>query len=72
MQDCCFKGFQWDGTPVGKESNLGGVMSYVTGSDDSVAILVISDAFGWTFTNLRLLADHYASEVGATAYLPDL
>lgn len=29
------------------------------------------DVFGWTFPNLRLLADHYAKEADATVYLPD-
>lgn len=25
----------------------------------------------WTFPNIRLLADHYAEEAGATVYVPD-
>jgi dienelactone hydrolase len=37
-----------------------------------VAIIVIHDLYGWTFPNIRLLADHYAAEVGATVYVPDL
>lgn len=32
---------------------------------------MVHDAFGWEFNNTRLLADHYAKEVGATVYLPD-
>jgi hypothetical protein len=27
--------------------------------------------YQWTFPNTRLLADHYAQEVGATVYVPD-
>lgn len=72
LSDCCFKGFNWDGTPQGRETTIGETASYVTGSSDDVAILVIHDVFGWTFANTRLLADHYAREAGATAYLPDL
>lgn len=72
MDECCLKGFQWDGKPCGKESKLGANDAYITGSNPSVAILVIHDLFGWTFTNTRLLADHYAKEAEATVYLPDL
>ncbi|PPQ70319.1 hypothetical protein CVT24_013014 [Panaeolus cyanescens] len=36
------------------------------------AIVVIPDLFGWTFTNTRLLADHYADEADATVYVVDL
>ncbi|KAJ5098626.1 hypothetical protein N7532_005627 [Penicillium argentinense] len=41
------------------------------GSNSDVAILVIHDLFGWTFPNIRLLADAYAEEVNATVYVPD-
>lgn len=72
MSDCCIKGFQWDGEPKGHETNLAGNATYVTGSNRNVAILVIHDLFGWTFPNIRLLADSYAEEVDATVYVPDL
>ena len=72
MSQCCVSGFKWDGTPVGRESTLGKNKTYVTGSNKDVAILVVHDVFGWTFPNLRLLADHYAKEADATVYLPDL
>lgn len=72
MSDCCIKGFQWDGEPKGHETNLAGNATYVTGSNRKVAILVIHDLFGWTFPNIRLLADSYAEEVDATVYVPDL
>ncbi|MCJ1305803.1 hypothetical protein MMC08_008619 [Hypocenomyce scalaris] len=71
MSQCCVSGFKWDGTPVGRESTLGKNKTYVTGSNKDVAILVVHDVFGWTFPNLRLLADHYAKEADATVYLPD-
>ena len=58
--------------PQGKETKLANLNAYVSGTNKEVAILLVHDIFGWTFTNLRLLADHYAQEVGATVYLPDL
>lgn len=74
LSDCCSKGFEWEGTPTGHEipfpttSN----QSYVTGNNEKVAILLTHDLFGFRFNNLRLLADHFAREVGPTVYLPDL
>jgi len=72
MSQCCLSGFKWDGTPVGKETKLANNDTYVTGSNKDVAIMIVHDIFGWTFPNLRLLADHYAQEANATVYLPDL
>ncbi|KAB5580892.1 Alpha/Beta hydrolase protein [Coniochaeta sp. 2T2.1] len=71
MSSCCLKGFEWDGRPNGVEKTLNGQSYYVTGASQDVAILVVHDLYGWTFTNARLLADHYAAEVGATVYVPD-
>lgn len=79
MRDCCFKGFRWDGPLRGKEGKLAGRDCYITtGTFDSstanadAAIIILHDMYGWTFPNTRLLADHYAEEVGATVYVPDL
>jgi hypothetical protein len=72
MSECCISGFQWDGTPTGVESMLANNKAYVVGSNPDIAILVVSDLFGWTFVNERLLSDHYAKEADATVYLPDL
>ena len=72
MQDCCFKGFQWNGTPKGKEDKLGDNDVYITGDNSKRAILFCHDALGWQFKNARLLADQFANEIGATVYLPDL
>lgn len=72
MAECCLKGFRWDVDPKGHETTLAGRSCYVTGSNDTVAIMIIHDLFGWTFRNTRLLADHYAEEVNATVYIPDL
>ncbi|KAK5048374.1 hypothetical protein LTR84_006044 [Exophiala bonariae] len=72
MSDCCLKGFKWGGTPCGKADKLAGRDCYVTGTNADVAILVLHDLYGWTFSNIRLLANHYAEEVNATVYVPDL
>ncbi|KAI0129683.1 putative hydrolase [Xylariales sp. AK1849] len=71
ITDCCVKGFNWGGNPEGKETKIGETASYVSGDNEDVAIMVIHDLFGYAFPNLRLLTDHYAKEVDATAYLPD-
>ncbi|KAI4188323.1 MAG: hypothetical protein LQ346_005335 [Caloplaca aetnensis] len=72
MSQCCISGFAWNGKPQGREEKLGKHNTYVAGSADSgVAILFLHDIFGWKFGNNRLLADHFAKEVGATVYLPD-
>ena len=71
-KESCLSGFEWDGTPVGKEGKLGTNDSYIVGDNEDVAILVIADLFGWTFINERLLCDHYAKEADATVYMPDL
>ncbi|KAL8847259.1 MAG: hypothetical protein Q9221_007683 [Calogaya cf. arnoldii] len=68
---CCTSGFSWSGTPVGQESQINNTNVYITGSNHDVAILLLHDIFGWKFGNNRLLADHFAREVGATVYLPD-
>ena len=73
LSACCLEGFQWDGVPAGVNTTLGANNAYVTGPADSkAAILVIHDLFGWTFPNIRLLADYYAREVGARVWVPDL
>jgi len=71
MNDCCTTGFQWDGTPSGRESTLADNKAYITGNSKDRAIFIVHDALGWQLKNTRLLADHYAKEVGATVYLPD-
>lgn len=72
MQECCAKGFRWEGTPTGSESRICNSDTYVTGSSTSKAILILHDGAGWKSPNMRLLADHFAKEIGATVYIPDL
>ncbi|KAJ5752449.1 dienelactone hydrolase family protein [Penicillium odoratum] len=71
VQNCCVQGFAWKGKPTGHTSRLANNNVYKTGTNTDVAILFISDLFGWTFPNIRLLADHYAREIDATVYVPD-
>ncbi|KAF3026751.1 hypothetical protein E8E14_014812 [Neopestalotiopsis sp. 37M] len=71
VSECCVQGFTWDGTPTGRTGKLASNDTYITGNNPDKAIMIIHDLFGWTFNNLRLLADHYARETGATVYLPD-
>lgn len=69
---CCVKGFAWDGTPEGRVDKIASNFdTYVSGTSTKAAVLIVHDIFGWTNTNQRLLADHYAREAGVTAYLPD-
>jgi hypothetical protein len=68
----CKSGFSWNGTPTGTETTIGKNKTYKTGTSKSAAILLVHDIFGWTFTNVRLLADHFAKEVDATVYMVDL
>ncbi|EJD36893.1 dienelactone hydrolase family protein [Auricularia subglabra TFB-10046 SS5] len=63
---CCVKGFEWDGTPTGRVGKLAGNDAYISGESTSTAVLLVHDAMGWTHTNMRLLADHYAREANAT------
>ncbi|KAF2441759.1 alpha/beta-hydrolase [Karstenula rhodostoma CBS 690.94] len=75
MSSCekCKSGFNWHGTPTGTETTVANTptKAYVTGTNKDAAVLLIHDIFGWTFPNLRLLADHFAKEANVTVYLPD-
>ncbi|KAL0071424.1 hypothetical protein AAF712_001281 [Marasmius tenuissimus] len=74
VPSCCVTGFAWSGTPQGKTiafPECSGGQAYVTGSNNKVAILLVHDLLGWKFPNNRLLADHLASEIPATVYMPD-
>lgn len=57
-----------EGTPIGRIDKLAGNNTYIAGSNPDIAILLIRDLLRWKFTNTRLLADHYAREVGATVW----
>ncbi|KAI5459346.1 Alpha/Beta hydrolase protein [Mariannaea sp. PMI_226] len=71
VQSCCLKGFKWEGSPTGHIEKLDNLNVYVSGENKDAAILVIHDLLGWSFPNVRLLADHYSQEANATVYVPD-
>ncbi|GKZ73712.1 hypothetical protein AnigIFM50267_010648 [Aspergillus niger] len=71
ISECCIKGFRWNDTPTGRTDTLGPNAVYITGSNPDIAILFIPDLYGWTFPNVRLLADHFATEINATVFVPD-
>jgi len=72
----CFSGTVHLGNPVGTIETIHGLQVYVAKPDAGVTpkgiILYLPDAFGWDFTNNRILADHYAKRGGFIVYLPDL
>ena len=75
----CFKGASHSGSVLGTESTLGGIPCYISaahGAPDSSpetrpACLLLTDIFGWRFTNTRLLADRFAA-AGFVCYVPDI
>jgi len=71
IASCCLEGFEWEGAPVGDIGRLANNNSYITGDNPNAAVLLIHDLLGWTFLNIRLLADHYAKEAKVTVYVPD-
>jgi dienelactone hydrolase len=68
---CCIEGFEWEGNPTGRIDKLAKNDAYVAGDNPDKAVLLIHDLLGWSFPNVRLLADHYAREANATVYVPD-
>ena len=76
----CFKGIIHEGTPRGQEVKIHGRDTYVaeppirSSSRQTVSgiIVILSDAFGWTFVNSRVLADELARKGHYRVYLPDV
>lgn len=71
VSSCCLKVFEWDGELTGRIGKLTNNEAYIVGDSPDAAVMIISDLLGWTFSNVRLLADHYAREANATVYIPD-
>ena len=78
MQECCRTGFHWNGTASGRTDKIQlqepntELDVYIAGSNSEKALIIYHDALGWALNNTRLLADHFAKELGVTVYLPDL
>ena len=71
----CVSGVLHEGTPAGREETVHGRATYVTeppnGAAAKALVVIVSDAFGWTLVNSRVLADRYAERCQVTVYLPD-
>jgi len=71
----CFQGTIHDGVPQGKEKQFYGRSTYVAeppdGSEIKGIIVIVSDALGWTFSNMWVLADTMAKEGPFRVYLPE-
>ncbi|KAH7916438.1 Alpha/Beta hydrolase protein [Hygrophoropsis aurantiaca] len=69
--ECCWTGFKHTGTAVGREEELGGMNTYISeppmdskhsGSKDTKkVILYLSDVYGPTYLNNKLIQDYFAS-----------
>ncbi|KAL4964971.1 dienelactone hydrolase family protein [Aspergillus stella-maris] len=77
---CCLQAFPWNGTPTGRVDTIESNQTYITDPNRSstpstantrIGILIIHDMLGWTFPNIRLLADTFATQTGSTVYVPD-
>ncbi|KAI1073786.1 dienelactone hydrolase family protein [Whalleya microplaca] len=71
----CFKGAIHDGKPTGTVIQLHGLDVYLAepagGRPPRGLVVIIPDAFGWDFVNLRLIADNFARKGDYRVYLPD-
>ncbi|KAH6607689.1 hypothetical protein Trco_004002 [Trichoderma cornu-damae] len=71
----CFRGSVHEGQPRGEVTHAYGLDAYVVGPADgrpvTGVVVILPDAFGWEFVNVRLLADKYADQGGFKVYAPD-
>jgi hypothetical protein len=64
-------GFEWSGSPTGCIGKIANNEVYIIGDNPDAVVMIIHDLLGWTFPNVRLLADHYTREANVTVYVPD-
>jgi hypothetical protein len=69
----CASGIINEGIPQGAETTIYGLPTYVArpAGPPKGLIVIVPDAFGWNFSNGRVLADSYAEKGGFLVYLPD-
>jgi dienelactone hydrolase len=71
----CVSGALHGGNPAGVVTNLHGLQTYIASPLEGVGpkgvVVIIPDAFGWSLTNSRILADNYARKGQFLVYLPD-
>jgi dienelactone hydrolase len=62
-----------EGIPKGTETIIHGLPTYVARPQGRAKglVVIVPDAFGWDFSNGRVLADSYAEKGGFLVYLPD-
>jgi hypothetical protein len=63
VTECCISGFQWDGTPTGKEGKIADHDAYVVGDNGKVAILVIAGT---------LACDYWSHKIPSSVDIPNL
>lgn len=58
---------------TGTEEKIHGLPTYVAKPEGTPKglIVIIADAFGWDFINLRVIADKFAKKGDFLVYLPD-
>lgn len=74
LKQCCATGSLHTGMPTGRVEKVHGLDCYIADAPNGNpkgVVVVIPDAFGWTFPNSRILADCYAKEGNFTVYLPE-
>ncbi|ORY61776.1 dienelactone hydrolase family protein [Pseudomassariella vexata] len=71
----CFNGAIHEGKPTGTITRLHGINTYMaepaSGLPSKGIVVIIPDAFGWDFVNIRLMADNYARKKDYRVYAPD-
>ncbi|KAI9800551.1 MAG: hypothetical protein M1825_004100 [Sarcosagium campestre] len=70
----CYTGTLHSGTPSGRVTKVHGLPTYIaspSGGAPKGLIIIISDAFGWSLPNTRILADTYAQKGNFLVYVPD-
>jgi dienelactone hydrolase len=70
----CVSGTLHAGTPSGTITTLHGLPTYIASPSGPPkgTIIILPDAFGWSFNNSRILADAYASKGAFRVLLPDI
>ncbi|KAK6526276.1 hypothetical protein TWF694_004879 [Orbilia ellipsospora] len=71
---CCMRGSLHNGNPTGTEETIHGLQTYVARPETGPTkgtLVIIPDAFGWDFVNLRVLADSYAKRGKFEVLMPD-
>ena len=70
----CCAGVTHAGTPKGTVGTLYGLPTYIAepaNSEPNAIVVMLPDAFGWEFVNLRLLADTFAERIGVRCLMPE-